>query len=393
MLENQNIICFSSVDWTSYKTSKIYIMELISKRNRVLYVETIGSRTPGLCKSHFYRIIIRISRWLKGLSRPQGAAADCNILIYSPIIIPIYNSRFIRKINFYILRWRLRRLIERLNFKEPILWFYLPTAADLMGQLGEKFCLYHCVDNWLTYPGYRNSNFQDLEKKLFEFSDAVFISNKLLFDSKKELNKNTYYLSHGVEFEHYQRLFSPDDPLPADIRELDRPIIAMVGEVAGWVDYGLLRRIAEAGTKWSIVLIGPIGYDADIGKIKNIRNVYLLGRKEYRELPNYYRAIDVFIVPFILNEHIKYSTPTRLYEHLASGKPIVTTDFSAAHETGEGLISIAYDCEDFVNKIESALKEDDASLIGRRKALAKANTWESRAEKISEIIEVVLRQW
>lgn len=388
MIENQNIICFSSVDWTSYKTSKIYLMNIMSKRNRVLYVETIGSNAPRLCKSHFYRIIRRLSRWIKGPVRPADAAPEDNILIYSPLVIPIYNSRFVRKLNFCILRLTFRRLIKKLNFKEPILWFYLPTAADLIGRLGEKFCLYHCVDDWLTYPGYKNSNFENLEKKLFENSNVVFISNRLLFERKKILNKNTYYLPHAVEFEHYQKPFFPEEPLPADIVNLRRPVIAMIGEVAGWVNWAFLKFAAQTNPQWSIVMIGPVGYDADIKEIKDIRNIHFLGYKEYSELPNYYRAIDVCVISFILDEHIKYCVPTRFYEHLAAGKPIVSTDFPAVREFPEELVRIAKNKEEFVELIKKSMDENSEALIKKRKELAMNNSWVSRAEYMSEIIEI-----
>lgn len=392
MIENQNIICFSSVDWTSYKTSKIYLMKIMSKRNRVLYVETIGSKAPRLCKSHFYRIIRRLSRWLEGPMRPSDAAPEDNILVYSPLVIPIYNSRFIRKINFYLLRWTFRRLIKKLNFKEPILWFYLPTAADLIGQLSEKYCLYHCVDDWLTYPGYRNSNFEDLEKKLFENSNAVFISNRLLFERKKILNENTYYLPHAVEFEHYQGPFLPGGSLPADVASLRRPIIAMIGEVAGWVNWAFLKFAAQTNPQWSIITIGPVGYDADIKEIKDVSNIHLLGYKEYSELPDYYRAIDVCIISFNLDEHTKYCTPTRFYEHLAAGKPIISTDFPAAREFPEELVRISGTKEEFVELIKKSMDENNEALIEKRKKLAIANSWNHRAEYISGIVEGYLHK-
>ena len=387
MIENQNIICFSSVDWTSYKTSKIYLMKIMSKRNRVLYVETIGSKSPGLHKSHLRRIIRRLSRWLEGPIRPLDASPVENILIYSPLVIPIYNNSFARKINFYLLRWTFRRLIRKLNFKEPILWFYLPTAADLIGQLSEKFCLYHCVDDWLTYPGYRNSNFEDLEKKLFENSNTVFMSNRLLFERQKRLNKNTYHLPHAVEFEHYQKKFSFDEPLPADVAKLKRPIIGMVGEIAGWVDWTFLKYAAQTNPQWSIVMIGPVGYDADIKEIKDIHDIHLLGYKAYSDLPDYYRAIDVCVVSFKLNEHIKYCAPTRFYEHLAAGKPVVSTDFPAAREFPEELVRVAGTKEEFVELIKKSISENNEILIEKRKKLAAANSWDQRAEYISGIIE------
>ncbi len=387
MIENQNIICFSSVDWISYPTSKIYLMRLLSKRNRVLYVETIGSKTPNLSKSHLFRIIKRICRWLRGPVKPSNISKDENITICSPIIIPVFNSRWILKINSLILRWSLKRIIRKLRFQNPVLWFYLPTAAELIGHLGEKFSLYHCVDQWSTYPGGRTSLFKELENKLFEKSNAVFISNRLVYEERRSLNKNTYYLPHGVEFEHYQRKFSPDEPLPDDIANLRHPVIGIVGEVASWIDLDLVAYIAKIKPGWSIVAIGPIGYDAKLGNIKDISNIYILGKKDYSELPNYYRAIDVFIIPFILNEHIKYSTPTRLYEHLSSGKPIVAIDFPAAREIEEGLISLSFDKDDFVKKIELALEERNLALPEKRKALAKRNSWNVRMEEISHVVQ------
>lgn len=392
MIENQNIICFSSVDWTSYKTSKIYLMRIMSLKNRVLYVETIGSKTPVISKSHLYRIIRRIFRWLKGPTRPADVPIKNDILIYSPLIIPIHNSKIIRKLNFHILRWTFRRLIKKLNLSKPILWFYLPTAAEFIGQLSEKFCLYHCVDNWMTYPGYRDKNFKELELKLFKNSDAVFISNRLLFEEKKTLNKNTFYLPHAVEYEHYQRTFSPDEPLSTDVRKLNRPIIAMIGEVAGWVNWDFLKYAAQTNPKWSIVMIGPIGYDADISGTRDVRNIYLLGYKEYSELPNYYRAVDVCVVSFNLEEHIRYCTPTRFYEHLAAGKPIVSTDFPAAREFPDEFVKIAKSKEEFVELIKKSLDENSETLEKKRKELARTNSWIHRAEYISDIIEEQLRQ-
>lgn len=390
MIKGENIICFSSVDWSSYKTSKVYLMEEISRFNKVLYIETIGSKAPGLHKSHFRRIAKRLSCWLKGPRRPEGTPPGSDIFVYSPLVIPVYNNGFIRKANLYILRQTLKGLMKKLEMERPILWFYLPTAAYLMGHLGEKFSLYHCVDDWLTYPGYRNSDFEDLEKKLFRNSDAVFISNRLLFKKNEGLNKNTHYLPHAVDFEHYQKRFSPEEPLPADVAKMNRPIIGMVGEVAGWVDWSFLKHAALSHPQWSIAMIGPVGYDADMREIKDIRNIHLLGYKDYRRLPDYYRTIDVCVVSFKLNEHVRYCTPTRFYEHLAAGKPVVSTDFPAAREFPEDLVRIAGTKEEFVELIQRSIDENNEGLVEKRKKLAAANTWGRRAEYISSIIEECL---
>ena len=121
--------------------------------------------------------------------------------------------------------------------------------------------------------------------------------------------------------------------------------------------------------------------------MKNIRNVHFLGRKKYDELPAYYQAIDVFIIPFMLTDHIKYCNPTRLYEYLSNGKPVVSADFSSAREIPGNLIKIARTKEEWIKLIEQSLKEDRPELIGQRKQLACQNTWEHRVEQMSELIK------
>ena len=201
-----------------------------------------------------------------------------------------------------------------------------------------------------------------------------------------------YYLPHGVEYEQYQKAFSSEEHLPVEAAKLSKPVIAMIGEVAGWVNWDFLKYAAETNPRWSIVLIGPIGYDADISGMKDISNIHFLGRKEYSELPNYYRIVDVCVVSFNLNEHIKYCTPTRFYEHLAGGKPIVSTDFPAAREFPEELVKIAKTKEEFVELIKKSMDENSEALVKKRKELAMNNSWVSRAEYMSEIIERFLHK-
>ena len=126
---------------------------------------------------------------------------------------------------------------------------------------------------------------------------------------------------------------------------------------------------------------------ADLARVRGIKNIHLLGKKNYSELPNYYRAVDVCIVAFQRTEHIRYSCPTRFYEHLAAGKPVVSTDFPAAREFPEDMVRIAKDKEEFEQLVSESLKPGQDAFVERRKKLARENSWDGRAEKISQMIE------
>ncbi|MEK7449446.1 MAG: hypothetical protein AAB019_08180, partial [Planctomycetota bacterium] len=60
MIENENIIWFSSVDWSHVPIIEKYVPSLLARRNKILFVETIGTRPPALNLIHFRRIKQRI---------------------------------------------------------------------------------------------------------------------------------------------------------------------------------------------------------------------------------------------------------------------------------------------------------------------------------------------
>jgi len=78
-----------------------------------------------------------------------------------------------------------------------------------------------------------------------------------------------------------------------------------------------------------------------------------------------------------------------MYEYLATGKPIVSTDLPEARQFNE-VIYIAKDKEDFVKKIDLALCENNEDLVKKRIQIASENSWDKRIDEILEIISKFL---
>ena len=133
MLTNENIIVFSSVDWGHVPTSKKFISSILAKNNNVLYVETLGSRSPGLKVIHFRRIIKRLFNWLGGVKRVSLNEGGI-ISVYSPVALPGWVP-FAGLINFWLIRRKLKKLAGQLGLSDPILWFYLPLALNLFDSI------------------------------------------------------------------------------------------------------------------------------------------------------------------------------------------------------------------------------------------------------------------
>src|SRR5262245_59143003 len=68
MIEGQDIICFSN-DWDGDPLSKKHIMQRLARRNRVLWVNSIGNRNPTASLNDFRRIVKKLMDFTRGSRR------------------------------------------------------------------------------------------------------------------------------------------------------------------------------------------------------------------------------------------------------------------------------------------------------------------------------------
>ena len=78
--------------------------------------------------------------------------------------------------------------------------------------------------------------------------------------------------------------------------------------------------------------------------------------------------------------------PSRVYEYLATGKPIVTVVDPSVPDAIPELVSTAYDGSGFLRRCKAAFGEDP-SLPRRRREMARQSSWANRAHQVSNILE------
>ena len=171
-----------------------------------------------------------------------------------------------------------------------------------------------------------------LERELIGKSDLVITCSSLLQESKSRLNPNCVLVRHGVEQDHFKKALDAETELPADIRDLPKPVLGFYGLVAEWVDLEAMAKVAEAYPQGSVVIVGEHNNANPEGmaRLRALPNVHFLGRKTYSELPAYCKAFDVALLPFIKNELTANANPLKLREYLAAGLPVVSTDIPEA---------------------------------------------------------------
>jgi len=227
------------------------------------------------------------------------------------------------------------------------------------------------------------------ELKLLKKADCVITSSPKLFEEKSEYNKNTFFVPNAGDYQDFSKAMREDIHIPKDISSIPRPVIGFVGAIDRYkLDFQLVTYLAERNPNWSIVLIGPVGQaenQTDVRVFKEKQNIYLLGQKDYKVLPNYIKAFDVCIIPYLNSEYTAGCFPLKFFEFMATGKPIVISGLPALEEY-DGLVKIAHSKEEFSRLVQMVLKSDSEKNKQRRMKIAKKNTWDEKVKTITKII-------
>lgn len=155
--------------------------------------------------------------------------------------------------------------------------------------------------------------------------------------------------------------------------------------------------LLDSGEK--IYFVG--GTDSDIEdfsakwkKAGSPKNVVIVGRKPHREIPLWLRAADVLVIPNTAKESAGSveSSPSKLIEYMASGRPIVASDVPGIRDVLSDSMGYFFE-PDNPEAIGKAIREvftdfkQAEEKSKRAQIAAKDLSWEARARKIKKFIE------
>jgi hypothetical protein len=221
-------------------------------------------------------------------------------------------------------------------------------------------------------------------ERLLRKADIVLATSGPLLERIRSTRPDVVFCPNAVDYESFARARTagriPDD-LQAILRA-GRKIVGYHGALARWFDYDLLEGVARAMEHLSFVLVG-VDYDGTLKRsaLLDRPNVYWLGLKPYRELPDYLGWFEVGMVPFVINSITEATSPIKLWEYLAAGTPVVSTDLPMCRGL-EG-VSIARGVSEFCAAIARAIDaRQDEAFRNRLQQAARENTWDTRAAQI-----------
>ncbi|MCB9461510.1 MAG: glycosyltransferase [Anaerolineaceae bacterium] len=255
--------------------------------------------------------------------------------------------------------------------------FWAEVVLKLRDRTGWPI-VYDCMDEWEDFPGITDAVVAQ-STDLLRDSNLVTVTAQVLYDKYAKQTRKCLLIRNAVAFDLFAKNVMPNDIAT----HYSHPIIGYYGALAEWLDYDLLIYLAKQRPQWTFIFLGDIFVDVDA--LKALPNVHLLGRKPHEEMPLYLYHFDVCLIPFKINKITDAVDPVKMYEYLSAGKPVVAARILELKHY-EDVLYLAETHEEFLEKIEWALAEDDADLQQKRIALARKNDWHHRVGQLQRAV-------
>lgn len=211
-----------------------------------------------------------------------------------------------------------------------------------------------------------------------------------LYKEAKSNNKKTriVQISNGAECDKFVPESVTEDQVYRQWLKEDMLHVGYYGALAAWVDYDLLKRLAD-NEKIQLILIG-IEHDDSLKKsgLLDYKNVKYFGKKPYESLAGYVHFWDVCIIPFLINDITKATSPVKLFEYMAMEKPVVSTALPECLKYTA--VKIAQNVQEFVSLVEEC--KDDCK-DEKRKELLKKCAWENDWSVKAAELKAYMGEW
>lgn len=291
-----------------------------------------------------------------------------------------------------------RRVVQRLLRMTPLAAnpvlvctspFYASVAEVWPGPV-----VYYLTDHTGAYQGMNPDHVRELDRRVCRVARLVCPNSHRLGDylrteagcepAKMLVIANATRAENVME----RPLFEPGR-LPDGLEDLPRPVAGVIGNMAGNLDWLLLRELVDRTADFSWAFVGPVDMvipDAPHAAARRDLmsrgdRVRFTGSKPYGELWKYGRAFDVALMPYLKQEPTYSGSPTRFFEHLAATRPIVSTRGMAEvcfKEPLVRLVDTAQEAAEELNRLRDLEFRDNLEEL--RWEASFHETWDARAE-------------
>ena len=253
---------------------------------------------------------------------------------------------------------------------------------------------------WLTdliaeYPSQSRPHVERLDRRMCSVATLVCPNSPRLRDyliqhagcdpAKIEILSNATRAANVLP-----RLPIGPGPRPAPAENIARPIAGIIGNLAGNMDWLLLREVITQTPWLSWLFVGPTTMSIPDREQRRARdyvmahhNAHFVGRQPYGALASYARAFDVAVLPYKRCEPTYSGSSTRFYEHLTACRPMLATRGLEELNHKTPLLTLIDTPGQMITALETLrARQFEDGLTDLRWRASLSATWQTRAHTL-----------
>lgn len=199
----------------------------------------------------------------------------------------------------------------------------------------------------------------------------------------------------GVDLEKFDIPDTQEDCRKRLNLPLDKKIVLYTGHLYKWKGPQVLAEASQYLPKdVEVYFVG--GTEEDVKKFELRTSNFelnIIGHRPYSEMPYWLKAADVLVLPNTAKEEISkyWTSPLKLFEYMASKRPIVASDLPSVREIlneDNSVLAKPDDSKSLAGGIEKVLEDKNLAekISTRAFENVKQYTWARRAKKILKFI-------
>lgn len=236
-----------------------------------------------------------------------------------------------------------------------------------------------------------------IERSLLRAADRTIFINQELED---------YGVNHGAKPERAHtigsgvdlKLFHPNTNAEELRRELGFVPQDVVLIFVGWLyDFSgidtIMQNLAELPTNVKLLVVGTGDAEKHLRELHQSmplgERVEFVGRQPYDLIPRFIAASDVCVMYSELNEVTRHIIPIKIYEYMASGKPVISSQLPGVMREVPPGNGVLYALPDQLLKTMNRLLVEETRLLegNRARAFAEAHCdWEKLTDDFEDLL-------
>lgn len=376
------ILFFSLEHWDDVWRRNQFICDGLLRRHPDLEILWVGPATdlwrshPGVSSTQKLGIIYKPSADLPRLTALRP---------YKPL--PNIIGKWL---NQTCLKIQVNAALQKLGWQKFITWVNDQSTRNILPLPHSTCIVYDVTDDWTksSLPPRILGRIKNDDQWLLDNAQHVIVCSTGLYQSKVERRPTVQLIRNGVNV----RAYAPDTvknlDIPKEIQFGNSKVACYLGTLhEDRLDIPLILHLLQTLPAVQFVFVGPNALSGNsIQQLSKFSNCHLLGGRPYSELPAYINGSDLFINPHVVTEFTESLDPLKLYEYMATGKPIVSTACAVFRDM-EPLVKVASNAEEFAKLVlDESTATNAVNASAERIAWAEQHTWESRLAQVEQIL-------